>query len=229
MATINSSRPGDSDCGGHQHDQRHAGRRDRLDGVDGDGGGAAVDRGDAGQSRRSPKGLTQQFTATGTFSDNSTQNLTAQVTWASATTAMATINSSGLATAVASGTSTISATLGGVTGSTVLTVTAATLQSIAVTPANPSIAEGADPAVHGDRNVQRQQHPEPHRSGDLGVGDDVGGDDQQQRPGDGVATGTSTISATLGGVTGSTVLTVTGGGAAVDRGDAGQSVDRRRG
>ena len=51
------------------------------------------------------KGLTQQFTATGTFSDNSTQNLTAQVTWASATTAVATINSSGLATAIATGTS----------------------------------------------------------------------------------------------------------------------------
>ena len=30
------------------------------------------------------KGLTQQFTATGTFTDNSTQNLTSQVTWASA-------------------------------------------------------------------------------------------------------------------------------------------------
>ena len=37
------------------------------------------------------KGATQQFTATGTFSDNSTQNLTAQVTWASATTTVATI------------------------------------------------------------------------------------------------------------------------------------------
>ena len=71
------------------------------------------------------KGLTQQFTATGTFSDSTTQNLTSQVTWASATTSVATINAAGLATAVAPGTSTISAALGGVTGSTVLTVTAA--------------------------------------------------------------------------------------------------------
>jgi hypothetical protein len=68
------------------------------------------------------KGLTQQFTATGTFSDNSTQNLTGQVTWASATTSVATITSGGLATGVATGTSTISAKLNGVTGSTVLTV-----------------------------------------------------------------------------------------------------------
>src|SRR5262245_63574770 len=88
------------------------------------------------------KGLTQQFTATGTFSDNSTQNLTNQVTWASATTSVATINSTGLATGVAPGTSTISAMLGGVTGSTTLTVTAGGPQSSAVTPANPSLAKG---------------------------------------------------------------------------------------
>src|SRR5439155_11939792 len=64
-----------------------------------------------------------QFAATGTYSDNSTQNLTSQVTWASATPAVATITTAGLATGVAAGTSTISATLTGVTGSTVLTVT----------------------------------------------------------------------------------------------------------
>src|SRR5262245_41212124 len=57
------------------------------------------------------KGATQQFTATGTFSDNSKQDLTNQVTWASATTSVATITSSGLATGVGTGTSTISATL----------------------------------------------------------------------------------------------------------------------
>src|SRR5581483_11982471 len=87
-------------------------------------------------------GLTQQFTATGTYSDNSTQNITSSVTWASATTTVATITAAGLATGVGTGTSTISATLGGISGSTVLTVTAAALQSIAVTPANPTIAKG---------------------------------------------------------------------------------------
>ena len=70
-----------------------------------------------------PKGQTQQFTATGTYSDNSTQNLTSQVTWGSATTSVATITTTGLATAVATGTSTISATLGAISGSTVMTVT----------------------------------------------------------------------------------------------------------
>ena len=64
------------------------------------------------------------------------------MTWASATPSVATINAAGLATGVAAGTSTISATLGGVTGSTVLTVSPAALLSIAVTPANPSVAKG---------------------------------------------------------------------------------------
>ena len=78
------------------------------------------------------KGLTQPFTATGTFSDTSTQDLTNQVTWASATMTVATITSGGLATAVGTGTSTISATLGGVMGSTVLTVTAASSTPVPV-------------------------------------------------------------------------------------------------
>ena len=156
------------------------------------------------------KGPTEQFTATGTYSDSSTQDLTSQVTWASATPAVATITAAGLATGVATGTSTISATLGGVTGSTVLTVTAAALQSIAVTPANPSVAKGQTAAVHRHRHLLRQLDAGPDQPGDLGLGD--------HRPwppspppglATGVATGTSTISATLGGVTGSTVLTVT--------------------
>jgi uncharacterized protein YjdB len=67
-------------------------------------------------------GATQQFTATGTYSDLSTQNLTNQVTWASSATARATVNPAGLASAVSAGTTTISASLGGVSGSTTLTV-----------------------------------------------------------------------------------------------------------
>ena len=68
-------------------------------------------------------GATQQYTATGTYSDSSTQNLTNQVTWASSNTAAATISSTGLATGVGGGTTTVSATLGAVSGSTGLTVT----------------------------------------------------------------------------------------------------------
>src|SRR4029450_10533030 len=55
-------------------------------------------------------GLTQQFTATGVFTDNSIQDLTAQVTWASSNGAVATVSSIGLATTVGAGSTTVSAT-----------------------------------------------------------------------------------------------------------------------
>ena len=90
-----------------------------------------------------PKGTTVPFTATGTYTDGTTANLTNQVTWASATPSVAGISPSGLATALSPGTSGITASLGGVTSpSDPMTVTAAALQSIAVTPANPSVPQG---------------------------------------------------------------------------------------
>ena len=80
-------------------------------------------------------GLTQQFTATGLYTDNSTQDLTTQVTWASSDSAVATVSnaagSKGLASAAGVGSTTVSATSGDVTGSTTLTVT----------PASPSVDE----------------------------------------------------------------------------------------
>ncbi len=155
------------------------------------------------------KGATQQFTATGTYSDNSTQNITGSVTWASATTSTATITAGGLATAVGVGTSSISATLGSITGSTTLTVTAATLQSIAVTPANPSIAKGATQqftatGTYSDNSTQNITGTVTWASATTSTATITTG---------GLATavgvGTSSISATLSGKTGSTVLTVT--------------------
>ena len=60
-----------------------------------------------------PAGAKQQLTATGTYSDGSTLDLTSVATWHSATTATATVSGSGLATAVAAGTSNIRAAHGG--------------------------------------------------------------------------------------------------------------------
>ena len=84
---------------------------------------------------------TQQYTATGTYSDGTTAALTTGVTWASTTPAVATISAAGLARGVAGGTTSITATSGAVTGATNLTVK--TLTSIAVTPANATIAAAA--------------------------------------------------------------------------------------
>src|SRR5271166_2244335 len=87
-------------------------------------------------------GTQQQFTATGTYSDGSKQNVTNAVTWTSSATSVATINSAGLASGIAAGNTTIQATWGSINGATGLTVTAPVLVSIAVTPVNPSIAAG---------------------------------------------------------------------------------------
>ena len=94
------------------------------------------------------RGTTQQFIATGIFTDATTQNLTSSVTWTSSVPAIATISNAsgfnGLASAAAPGGTTITATSGLISGNTTLTVTAATLVSIAVTPINPSIGLGTN-------------------------------------------------------------------------------------
>src|SRR5579864_8111167 len=69
-------------------------------------------------------GATQQFTATGTYSDGSTANLSSTASWTVATPAVATINSNGLTTGVAAGSSIVSASLSGIGGKASLTVTA---------------------------------------------------------------------------------------------------------
>jgi len=68
---------------------------------------------------------TLQFTATGTYSDDSTQDLTASVTWISSDINIATIRNSGQkgqAKGVSIGSVTITATLNSVSGFTTLTV-----------------------------------------------------------------------------------------------------------
>ena len=82
-------------------------------------------------SARIVPGLTQPFRATGSYSDNTTRDLTGQTTWGSSNTAVATIEAAGArageATGRSAGTTTITASLSGVIGSTTLTVDAAPL------------------------------------------------------------------------------------------------------
>ncbi len=81
-------------------------------------------------------GATQQFTATGTYSDGSTQDLTTKVNWVSSAPAYATISNTtgtiGLATGVAAGITTISASLGGLSATANLTVTGGSATVVAL-------------------------------------------------------------------------------------------------
>ena len=90
-------------------------------------------------------GTTQQFTATGTYSDLSTANITTSVTWASSVPATAAISAgSGLAHGLVAGSTQITATMGSVASASIpLNVTTATLKSIAVAPAAPTIGLNA--------------------------------------------------------------------------------------
>lgn len=89
-------------------------------------------------------GQTLQFQATGTYTDGTTQDLTATATWTSSNVAVATITSTGgLATALAAGQTTITATQAeGMTVTTTLTVTAPAVVGLTLSAANPNVTVG---------------------------------------------------------------------------------------
>ncbi|HEY6445567.1 MAG TPA: Ig-like domain-containing protein [Acidobacteriaceae bacterium] len=156
-------------------------------------------------------GATQQFTATGTYSDGTTGNITSTVTWVSGNTKVATITAAGLATGVASGSATITASLIGVSGSATLTVTstAPTLTSIAVTPAAPSITAGATQqftatGTYSDGTTKNITNSVNWTSSNTSVAT-INGSGLATA----VAAGTSTITASSGSVSGTAMLTVT--------------------
>jgi trimeric autotransporter adhesin len=97
-------------------------------------------------------GSTQQFTATGHYSDGSTNNVSSQVTWDSDSPGISTISVAGLATGIAAGNADITATLSGLTSpsvsltvvapiiittTTTTTMTTVTLSSITIAPNPP--------------------------------------------------------------------------------------------
>ena len=68
-----------------------------------------------------------EFTATSTYADGSTADITSQVTWASSDTTIATIDSRGVATGVAAGSTDITASLGGISSPAVTLTVSSTV------------------------------------------------------------------------------------------------------
>jgi uncharacterized protein YjdB len=155
-------------------------------------------------------GATQQFTATATYSDNSTKIVTGTATWKSSNTSLATVNATGLATGVAAGSTTVTASLNGVTSSpATLNVTAVT-----ITPNPATFTVGATQQFTAKQNnpdgtttditttanwTSANTAVATVASGGLATGD---------------AVGTTTITASLNGMSGNTTVTVTGAGKA---------------
>ncbi|MGE0616103.1 MAG: beta strand repeat-containing protein, partial [Bacteriovoracia bacterium] len=151
------------------------------------------------------KGTTKQFTATGVFSDASTQNLTAMATWSSSATGVATVSISGLASGVAMGSANISASYGGQTGQTTFTVTAATLVSIDITPKNPTKPLGLSEQLtatgtYTDATTQDLTSLVTWSSDDTSVATVSNAGGTQGKATTGSKTGTAKIKAALSGV-----------------------------
>jgi trimeric autotransporter adhesin len=159
-------------------------------------------------------GTQQQFTATGTFSDGTNQDISNVVKWTSSPSTVASITSaSGLATGRNSGSSTITATFtatsGSVSGSTQLSVTQATLVSLAINPPNPTIAVNTFQSFTAVGTFSDgSTHNITTTASWSSSATNVATIPVHNAVAKGLAPGTTTITAASGSVTATTVLTV---------------------
>jgi uncharacterized protein YjdB len=160
-------------------------------------------------------GTTSQLKAQGTYSDLSTADLTDSATWAGTATVASVSNAAGtrgLVTALAVGTSKVVASLSGVTGTATVTVTAAPLVSIAVTPNPLSLPIGLTlpltaTATYGDKTTQDVTTSATWTVGDSSIATvaNLGSAVGQVT---GVKVGSTAVTATLSGISGSAKVTV---------------------
>jgi uncharacterized protein YjdB len=164
-------------------------------------------------------GATQQFAAIGYYNDETTRDITSQVTWTSSNPAVAIIDSSGLATAVSAGTSTITATASSIPssvshsnlGSTTIYVYLPSVTSIVVAPAgpvNPSIPAGVNQqftatAFYSDGTIQNITTEVTWTSSNPAVATI-----NSSGLATALAAGSTTIAASALGASGSAILTV---------------------
>jgi trimeric autotransporter adhesin len=150
-------------------------------------------------------GTTQQFTATGTPSDGSTQNLTNSVTWSSSLQSVATINASGLATGV----TVITATVGSTTATATLTVSAATVVSLQLSPASATLPTGSTQQLTGTATFSNTTSQNVTSSCTYTTSKAAVATVNTSGLVQGVSAGSATITATLGGSTATSTITVT--------------------
>jgi hypothetical protein len=162
-----------------------------------------------------PLGLTQQLAATGVYTDGSTQTLTTQATWTSSDGAVATVSnaagSEGLASARALGSSLARASYGGLSGTTQLAVSSAVLQQLQITPHTPSLPAGlttplSATGIFSDASTQDLTGSVSWGSLDASV---VSVSNLAHGLATAIAAGSTTVTATQSGVTGSTTFLVT--------------------
>jgi uncharacterized protein YjdB len=163
-----------------------------------------------------PAGASVGLAAQGIFSDASTRDITGQVAWSSSDDTIATVSNqagtNGQVTGVAAGMATITAALDGVSGTAVITVEAATLRSIAVTPANATTTVGLRSSYSAVGTYSNGTTTDLTTQVTWSTGDATIAAETNVAGAAGQllarAVGTTTVVATLGGVSGSTMVTV---------------------
>ena len=91
-------------------------------------------------------GTTQQYTATATYGNNTTADVTSQVTWSTSPTSIAAINSTGLLTGVALGTASVQAkSSNGIIGTTAVSVNTKQVTSVAIQPLTQTLSLSLGP------------------------------------------------------------------------------------
>jgi len=165
-----------------------------------------------------PVDLGERFTATGIFSDGSSRPITGAVLWTTSDTAVATVSNAaaakGVVTGAAPGTTQVTATYGAIQGSTVLTISGAGFVAIEVTPSDPGLhvdytqpftatgilSDGSSNPIT-DRVTWTSSNPTFASVSNAATSKGVV---------TGVSPGMTQITATYGGIVGSTVLTISG-------------------
>jgi len=154
-----------------------------------------------------PAGAVKQFSAIGTFSDNSTQDLTRSVLWTTSNPAVATVSNLGTVNSLITGSTTITATSGAVSRSTTLTVSTVKLVSITISPANSRVEAHTSllftaTGVYSDGSTSTLATVSWHTSKPQFANMRSTGILHAKKA------GTLTLSATSSGVTGSTTVTI---------------------
>jgi YD repeat-containing protein len=157
-----------------------------------------------------PKGQSQTFTATGTYTDASSKDLTDQATWSSDTPTVASITSPGIATSHAEGQTTITTTMGAISDTATLTVASPVLASVALSPVTPSLLIGQTLQFHATGTLTNGTTQDVTSAVTWMSGSETAAIISSSGLATAVGSGTTTITATHpDGPTGSTTLTVT--------------------
>ena len=154
-------------------------------------------------------GIDQQFTATLHYSDASTQDVTGSTSWSSSNTSIATINLSGFAESILEGSTTITADYNGEIVSTTLTVTDKDVHHITISPINPSVALGVDPAFTATAHYTDGSTDDVTTSTTWTSSNTSVANINPSGVAETLSTGTTTITAVYDGESENTTLTVT--------------------